>query len=61
MNLSTENKLKDLENRLVGDKWEGEGVGWPGNLGLIDGNHCRWNVQTMRFGCIALGTISSHL
>ena len=34
MNLSTEKKLMDLENRLVGAK--GEGVGWTGSLGLID-------------------------
>ena len=24
-------------------KGEGEGVGWTGNLGLIDGNYCIWN------------------
>ena len=35
MNLSTEQKLMDLENRLVVAKREGEGVGWAGNLGLI--------------------------
>ena len=37
-NLSTEKKLMDLENRLVVAKGEGEGVGWTGNLGLIDAN-----------------------
>ena len=38
MNLSTEKKVMDLENRLVVAKGEGEGVGvgWIGNLGLID-------------------------
>ena len=40
MNLSTEKKLMDLENRLVVAKWEGKGVGWPGSLGLIDANDC---------------------
>ena len=44
MNLSTEKKLMDMENRFVVAKGEGEGVGegveWPGNLGLIDANYC---------------------
>ena len=43
MNLSTEKKLMDLENRLVVAKGEGEGVGWTGNLGLIDANYGLWN------------------
>ena len=30
MNLSTEKKIMDLENRLVVDKGEREGVGWMG-------------------------------
>ena len=34
-NLSTENNILDLENRLVVAKVEGEGVGWTRNLGLI--------------------------
>jgi len=42
MNLSTENKLMDLENRLVVAKGVGEGVGWTGSLGLIDANFCLW-------------------
>ena len=33
MNLSTEKKLMDLENRLVVAKREGEGVGVVGELG----------------------------
>ena len=37
-NLSIEKKLMDLENRLVVANGKGEGVGWTGNLGLIDGN-----------------------
>ena len=43
MTLSTEKKLMDLEKRLVVAKGEGEGVGWTGNLGLIDANYCLWN------------------
>ena len=37
MNLPTEKKLMDLENRLVAMR-EAEGVGWTGSLGLVDGN-----------------------
>ena len=43
MNLSTEKKLMDLENRLVVPKGAGEGVGRSGNLGFIDANDCLWN------------------
>ena len=43
MNISTEKKLLDLENRLVVAKGEGEGVGWTGSLGLVDVNCCIWN------------------
>ena len=47
MNLSTEKKLMDLENRLVVAKGKGEGKGkgktWSGNLGLMDANYCLWN------------------
>ena len=43
INLSTEKKLMDLGKRLVVAKREGEGVGWPGSLGLIDANYCLWN------------------
>ena len=35
MNLSSEKKIMDMENRLVVAKVEGEGVGWTRNLGLI--------------------------
>ena len=42
MNLSIENKLMNLENRLVA-KGEGEGVGWTGSLGLVDSNYCIWS------------------
>ena len=40
MNLSTEKKIMDLENRLVVAKREREGVGWVGSLGLIDAEYC---------------------
>ena len=40
MKLPTEEKIMDLENRLVVAKREGERVGWTGNLGLIDTNYC---------------------
>ena len=43
MNLSTKKKIMDLQNRLVIAKEKGEGVGWIGNLGLIDANYCLWN------------------
>ena len=42
MNLTTEKKLLDLENRLVVAKREGEGVGGTGSLGLVDANYCIW-------------------
>ena len=51
----------DLENRLVVAKGDREGVGWTGNLGLVDANYCLWSGWAMRSCCIALGTISSHL
>ena len=43
MNLSTEKKIMDLENRFVVVKGEREGMGWTGSLGLIDANYCLWN------------------
>ena len=58
MNLSTEKKTMDLENRLVVAKGEGEGVGWMESLGLIDANYCLWNGLAMRSCCVALGTLS---
>ena len=63
MNLSTEKKIMDLENRLIAAKGDGdgEGVGWIGNLGLINANYCLWNGLVMRSCCVALGTMSSHL
>jgi len=63
MNISTEKKIMDLENRLVVAKGEeeGEGVGWTGSLGLIDVNYCLWDGLAMRSCCVALGTMSSDL
>ena len=43
MNLSTEKRVMDLENRLVVAKEEVEGVGRSGSLGLIDADYCLWN------------------
>ena len=43
MNLSKENKLMDLENRLAVAKGEGEAMEWTGNLGLIDASYCLGN------------------
>ena len=42
-------------------KGEGEGVGWIGNLRLIDANYCLWNGLAMRSCFVALGTVSGHL
>ena len=59
--LQKRNKLKDMENRLVVAKEEGEGVGRTGSLGLVDANYCIQSGKAMRFQCIAQGTISNHL
>ena len=40
---TVEKKFRDLENRPVVAKGEGEGVGWTRNLGLTDANYCLWN------------------
>ena len=61
MNLSTEKKILDLENRLVVAKGEGEVAEWIGSLGLIDANYGLWNGFAMRSCCVALGTMSSYL
>ena len=61
MNLSTEKKIMDLENRLVVAKGAGEGVGWIECLGLIDAEYCLWNGLAIISCCVALGTMSSHL
>ena len=61
MNLPTEKKIMDLDNRLVVAKGEGEGEGWTGNLGLMDADYCLWNGLAMRSCCVALGTLPSNL
>ena len=58
MNLSTEKKIMDLENRLVVPKREVEEVGWVGRLGLIDANYCLWNGLAMRCCCVGMATTS---
>ena len=35
----------------------GRGMGWVGNLGLVDENACIWSGWAMRSCCIAQGTI----
>ena len=61
MNLSTEKKIMDLENRLAVAQGEQEEVGGIGNLGLMDANYCFWNGLTMRACCVALSTMSRYL
>ena len=61
VNLSTEKKIMDLENRLVVAKGEEEKVRWIGSLGLMDANYCLWDGLAMGSCCVALGTLSSHL
>lgn len=61
MNLSTEKKITDLENRLVVAQGEGEGVGGIGSLGSVDANYCSWNGFTMRFYYVALRAMSRYL
>ena len=48
MNLSTDKKIMDLENRPVVAKEEGEGVGWMRCLGLTDADSCLWDGLAMR-------------
>ena len=61
MNLSTEKKTMDLQNRLVVAKGEGEGMGETGILVLMDADYCLWNGLAMRSCCVALGPVSGHL
>ena len=61
MNLSTEKKIMDLENRLVVAWGEGEGVEGIGSLQLMDANYCFWTGLTMRSCCVALRTMSTYL
>ena len=61
MDVSTEKKIIDLENRLVAAHGEREGVGGIRSLGLTDANYCSWNGFTMRSCCVALRTMSRYL
>ena len=61
MNLSTEKKIMDLENRLVVAWAEGEKMGGIGSLGLMDANYCFWIGLTMRSCSVALRTMSRYL
>ena len=47
MNLATEKKIMDMENRLVVAKGEWDRVGCTGSMGLIDSNCYIWNGQAM--------------
>ena len=38
-----EKKIMDLVNGVVVAKGGREGVGWTGNLQLVDANYCLWN------------------
>ena len=61
MNISTEKKIIDLENRLVAAPGEKEGVGGIRSLGLTDAIYCSWNGFTVRSCCVALRTMSRYL
>ena len=61
MNIPTEKKIIDLENRLVAAQGEREGVGGIRSLGLKDANYCSWNGCAMRSCCLALRTMSRYL
>ena len=60
MNISTEKKIIDLENRLVAAQGKREGVGGIKSLGLTGANYCSWNGFTMRSCCVALRTMSGY-
>ena len=61
MNLSTEKKIMDLENRLVVAKGEEERVIWTGSLGLVNADCCLQDGLAMGSCCVAPGTLSSQL
>ena len=45
MNLSTteQKEIHGHGEQTVVAQGEGEGVGWTGNLGLLDANYCVWS------------------
>ena len=61
MNISTEKKIIDMENRLVAAQGDREGVGGIRSLGLMDANYCSWYGFTMRSCYAALRTMSRYL
>ena len=61
MNISTEKKTMDLENRLEVAQGERAWVGGIGSLGLSDANYCSWNGFTMRSCCVSLRIMSRYL
>ena len=54
MNVSTEKKIIDLEDRLVATRGERKGVGGIESLELTYANYCSWNGFTIRSCCVAL-------
>ena len=61
MNISTEKKIIDLENRFVASPGGGGGSGRNRELGVTDANYCSWNGLTMRLCCVALRSMSRYL
>ena len=61
MNLSTEKKIMDLENRLVAARGDGVEEGGTGSLGLTDADYCSWNGFTMISCRVALRTMCSYI
>ena len=62
MNLSKEQKQTHKHGeQTCGCQGVGKGMGWTGNLGLVDANYYIWNGQAMRSYCISPGTTSSLL
>lgn len=53
MNLFTEKRIMDMENRFVLAKGQGLGAGWIESSGLIDANYYIYNGWTIRAYCIA--------
>lgn len=47
MSFYTELQIMHLETRLVVARWEGEGAGWTGNLGITDADSCLWDGEAM--------------
>ena len=61
MNLSTEKKIMDLENRVAVAKGGRGGSGVDGKLGVYRCKLLPVEWLAVRSCCVALGTMSSHL